>query len=298
MDDLGRRGLLLGVAATLVAAAATSARAQIGMTRERTIPVQGARLLVRDTGGPGEAVVLAHPGTGSAYVWDNQVPVFAAAGYRVIAWSRRGFRGTSVEEGAVDPGTTADIDALADALGLTRFHALGSAAGGGTMLDYAVARGERLLSLVVADSIGNMADADYRRRSSALRPAPFEQLPPDVRELGPSYRAADPGGVARWLALEKTARALAAAPPGPPPPGVTLWSDIAALRMPVLWLTGGADLYTPPPLLAEFHRRLPGSDMTVIADAGHSAYWERPAEFNRAVLAFLRRHRAGRTRSA
>jgi pimeloyl-ACP methyl ester carboxylesterase len=38
-----------------------------------------------DTGGPGEAVVLLHPGSGSAEVFPHQQPVFARAGYRVIS---------------------------------------------------------------------------------------------------------------------------------------------------------------------------------------------------------------------
>jgi pimeloyl-ACP methyl ester carboxylesterase len=36
--------------------------------------------------------------------------------------------------------------------------------------------------------------------------------------------------------------------------------------------------------------RIPGCDFAVIAGAGHCAYWERPAEWNRAVVDFLRRY--------
>ena len=40
-----------------------------------------------DTGGTGEPVVFLHPASGSALIWLYQQPVFAKAGYRVIAYS-------------------------------------------------------------------------------------------------------------------------------------------------------------------------------------------------------------------
>ncbi len=263
-------------------------------TREGFVDVPGARLYYWDTGGVGQPILLAHPGTGSALIWSYQQPVFAAAGYRVIAWSRRGHaRSQTTGTGRGDGND--DIERIADALKLGRFHALGSAAGGGTMLDYAVANGQRLRSLTIACSIGNLADPAYQKLSASLRPDSFNRLPAEVRELGPCYRAADPEGTERWIALEKAARTV---PPGPPPGAAggqrtgTQWSHIAALKMPVLWMTGDADLFTPPPLLAAFHRRLPGSEMRVIDGAGHSAYWEQPRAFNAVVLDFLRRRGA------
>ena len=39
-----------------------------------------------------------------------------------------------------------------------------------------------------------------------IRPPQFDQLPPDVRELSPGYRAANPEGTKRWLEVEKQSR--------------------------------------------------------------------------------------------
>ena len=52
--------------------------------------VPGARLWYWDTGGQGEPLVLCHPASQSSQIWLYQQPVFAEAGYRVIAFSRRG----------------------------------------------------------------------------------------------------------------------------------------------------------------------------------------------------------------
>src|ERR1700730_16785750 len=53
--------------------------------------IPDTRLWYWDTGGQGVPVVLLHPATGSALIWGYQQPVLAKAGYRVIAYSRRGY---------------------------------------------------------------------------------------------------------------------------------------------------------------------------------------------------------------
>ena len=51
----------------------------------------GVRLHYTDSGGAGTPVVMLHPNTGNSDIWDKQVPAFAAAGHRVIAFDRRGW---------------------------------------------------------------------------------------------------------------------------------------------------------------------------------------------------------------
>src|SRR5690348_18082196 len=55
--------------------------------QEGMAEIPGARLGYWDTGGTGETIVFLHPASGSALVWLYQQPVFAKAGYRVIARS-------------------------------------------------------------------------------------------------------------------------------------------------------------------------------------------------------------------
>src|SRR5262245_27968065 len=58
--------------------------------REGVAQLPGTRLYYWDTGGDGQPIMMLHPATGSALIWGYQQPVFAKAGYRVIAYSRRG----------------------------------------------------------------------------------------------------------------------------------------------------------------------------------------------------------------
>jgi pimeloyl-ACP methyl ester carboxylesterase len=65
---------------------------------------------------------------------------------------------------------------------------------------------------------------------------------------------------------------------------------LESIRLPALLLTGGADLYAPPPVMKLFAARIRNSEFLSVPDAGHSTYWEQPEVFNRAVLDFIGRH--------
>jgi pimeloyl-ACP methyl ester carboxylesterase len=252
----------------------------------------GARIWYSDTGGSGAPVVFLHAATGSSQVWEHQIPVFKASGFRVVTYDRRGFGRTVIDPAGIQPGTgSEDLLALVDHLRVDRFHIVGTAAGGIVALDFALSFPQRLRSLVLANSIGGVQDPEYLELGNKLRPAPqFNALPPDFRELSPSYRAVNPGGTERWKELERTNRS-----PGPPPPAQTMkshmtFSTLERIKLPTLLLTGDADLYAPPAVLRLFAARITGSESVVVPEAGHSAYWEQPEIFNRTVLAFIRKY--------
>ena len=254
-----------------------------------TLP--GARIFYRDTGGSGPAVILLHAATGSSRVWDYQIPPFTAAGYRVIAFDRRGWGRTEIDSTGSQPGTAADdLLGLLDQLHLDQAHVVGTAAGGFAALDFALSFPKRVRSLVIANSIGGVQDADYVELGRRIRPPEFDKLPPEFRELGPSYRAGNRAGTERWVELQKISRPSGAAAPAQPLRNHITFAMLETIRAPTLLLTGDADLYAPPPILPFFAARIKGSVTLVIAEAGHSAYWEQPDAFNQAVLAFIGRH--------
>ena len=246
----------------------------------------------RDSQGSGVPVVFLHAATGSSQVWEHQFPAFTAAGYRVIAYDRRGYGRSTVNPAGTQPGTGADdLLALVDHLRVERFHLLGTAAGGGIALDFALSFPQRLRSLVIANAVGGVQDEDYLELSQRIRPAPqFDALPPDVRELGPSYRAANPSGTQHWLELARTSRAAGSPPVAQTTRNRITFASLEAIRVPTLLLTGDADLYAPPAVLRLFAVRIKNSESLVLTEAGHSAYWEQPEAFNRAVMNFIRKH--------
>jgi pimeloyl-ACP methyl ester carboxylesterase len=250
--------------------------------------IPGVRIWYVDTGGNGIPVVFLHSNTGSSANWEHQIPVFTSAGFRFIAYDRRGW-GRSVTDPAAPVGTGAeDLHTLMRFLKIDRFHLIATAGGGFVALDYALSFPQELRSLVIANSIGGMQDEDYLQLGRRLRPPQFDALPPELREVGPSYRAANPEGTARWIELEHSSRQSGAAAQGYL--NRMTFALIEKVNMHTLFLTGDADMYAPPPLLKLFTARIKNSEMKVIPEAGHSTYWEQPEMFNDAVLKFIRKY--------
>jgi len=288
---LGAYGAQVNRLAPVVQARQTPARQRAALPlAERHAEIPGARISYIDSGGTGTPVVFMHAGTGSLRVWEYQIPVFSGAGYRFIAYDRRG-HGRTVVDPTVAPGSAADdLKGLLDHLGVERIHLVGTAAGAITSLDFALSYPQRLRSLVIANSIGGVQDQDYQELGRRLRPPQFNEMPPEFRELSPSYRAANPAGTQRWMDLEKVSRSE-----GPRPAAQTMrnritFAALETLKVPTLLLTGDADLYTPPAVLRLFGARIKHAKSVIVPEAGHSAYWEQPEIFNRSVLRFIRRH--------
>ena len=261
-----------------------------GQVHESYAAVPGARLFYIDTGGSGVPVVFLHAATGSSRVWEHQIPAFTKAGYRVIAFDRRGWGRTQIDHAGPQPGTAADdLLALLDHLGIQRIHLVGSAAGGFAAFDFALSFPERLRSLVVANSIGGIQDPDFLELGRRIRPPQFDALPPEFREVGPSYRAANPEGTRRWMELEKISRPEGPRSAAQPMRNRITFAQLESIKLPTLLITGAADLYAPPPIQQAFAARIKGAETLVVPEAGHSVYWEQPEVFNRAVIDFIAR---------
>jgi pimeloyl-ACP methyl ester carboxylesterase len=245
-----------------------------------------------DTGGAGETIILLHPFTGSGAVWPWQQAALARAGYRVIGYSRRGFFRS--EPGPADkPGTGAgDLADLMDVLAIPRAHLVGCAGGGFVLTDFAVAFPRRVLSLTIANSLGGIVDPDWSRDTERLTPKGFSAMPSDFRELSGSYKLSNPEGARQWLAIEAQSHA------GPLVRQGNLrqvdWPAFASIRAPMLVLTGDADIFMPPARARQLAARRPGTELAVLAEAGHAAHWEQPDAFNSTVLEFIGRHRGTR----
>ena len=299
-------GICIAVLAGLLSVSATAANNEFTADIWQKVPIPeqveafegyadipDVQLWYWDTGGEGEAIVLLHPWSQSGLVWPYQQPVFANAGYRVIAPTRRG-NYKSIPGPDDNPGSAAgDVLALVDSLGLDRFHLVGCAAGGVTATAFAVDHQERLLSLTLCNSIVNPDEEDWLEAYGRLRLAALgvdTGLPPvEWRELGANYRFGNPEGTEAWAALEKAARPNGLYN-GQDWGGVVNWETIAKIQTPVLLLTGDTDLFGAPAMMRWFAQKFPNAETHVIREAGHATYWEQPEEFNRVVLDWTRRH--------
>jgi pimeloyl-ACP methyl ester carboxylesterase len=96
---------------------------------ERIIETNGVQLHTVDAGEPGApVVVLAHGFPELAYSWRHQIPVLAAAGYRVLAPDQRGYGGSTRPDDISDYNIaelSADLIGLLDDVGADRAVLIG-----------------------------------------------------------------------------------------------------------------------------------------------------------------------------
>lgn len=245
------------------------------------------RLGYWDTGGAGDPIILLHPASGSALVWLYQQPVFAKAGYRVVAYSRRNYYNSDLAPQDNPGAASADLENLVKFLRLEKFHLLGSAAGGSVAADYALSHPERLLSLTVSSNNLAAAGGYIADAAAKIRIKEWDDLPRWFRELGPSYRGANPAGVAKWTELNQVSETGKGA--RQKLVNVVTPEKLERLKVRTLLMTGAADMFTPPSITRMIARHVPDNEVVIVPECGHSPYWEQPEFFNHTVLDFIGR---------
>lgn len=252
------------------------------------LDLPGVNLWYEDTGGRATPVVFLHAVSGTADSWVYQLPVFTNAEYRCVTYDRRGWGRSRPTPTGDQPGRGSDdLRGLVDHLTLDQFHIVATAAGGIVGLDYALEYPEHVHSLVVANSIGGIQDADYLEVQHRLRPAEIQALPIELRELGPSYRGINPEGTQRWVEIERSSRQAGAHGVAQPTRRPITYERMASMQVPVLAIAGGADLLSPPALMRLLAEHIPQCQFAMVPEAGHAAFWEQPEVWNSMVLEFI-----------
>ncbi len=248
-----------------------------------------AQLWVEDTGGDGVPLVLLHAAAGHSGCWTEQRPMFEAAGYRVIAFDMRGFGQTRPSAGKEASGSIAgDLEALVALLELPPFYLVGTAYGGFGAIEFALDNPDKLKALVLSTSFGGLTDPEFAAfRAQHVRPD-LASLPTVEKELGASYRAANPEGVHRFEAMENGAFRADGQRQSLRQP--TTLTRLETMRVPSLVIAGDEDAYAPPPVMQKLAEHIPGAEFAVLSGVGHSAYWEQPEAWNRLVQDFLQKH--------
>jgi len=255
--------------------------------KEGYAQLKDTKLFYWDTGGEGQPIILLHPNSGSAIIWGYQQPVFAKAGYRVIGYSRRGYYNSAPIVEGKSGNAADDLLEFIDSLGIRKFHAVAVASGGSTAADFAVAYPDRLFSLTVSSNTFGIRSGAIAKAAQSIRPKNWDDIPSEVQEVGPSYRAANPEGLKLWIELEH--KAWVGSVRGQGRREMTE-AKLEQLKVPVLLISGAADLLTPPSISRMLQAKIPNSELVVAPESGHSVYWEQPEVFNKAVLDFIGRN--------
>jgi pimeloyl-ACP methyl ester carboxylesterase len=237
------------------------------------------------------AVVLTHGAGGSHAAWFQQVPALADAGYRVVTWDSRGFGRSTFATGTLGTdAAVADLVAVLDAAGIERAHLVGQSMGGWWVSAFALAHPHRLRSLTLSNTVAGLWTdelVEHFAHFAAGAAAPDDSRLGVHSALGPSLVRRDPARAFLYQQLNTF---------HDPPMGLVAHAltgsriehaALDAVGIPILVITGTDDALFPAPLVTDSASRLAHATIVEIGDAGHSPYFERPDEYNAALLRFL-----------
>jgi len=227
----------------------------------------------------------------SLAMWDEQAAALQTS-FRVLRYDQRGHGETDAPSGRYAFDTLLD-DALAlmDAHNIDKAHFAGLSMGGATALGLAERRPQRFHSIVVADSPCQstpQSSLQWEERIAVAQKQGIEALvePTVGRWFPPETVAANPPYLDKIRAMIRAtpvngfigcAAALAAH---------DYASAVGTVKCPTLFIVGEQDGATPI-AMAKLHEKLAGSRFVTLPGAGHISNMDRPAEFSRALRAFL-----------
>jgi 3-oxoadipate enol-lactonase len=254
--------------------------------------VNGARL-VYEMAGTGPALVLIHSSFCDQRMWDDQFGVFAAA-CKVIRYDLRGFGKSAWPETPF--AFTDDLCELLRALKIERACVLGLSLGAYVAIDFALAYPNMTAGLIVAAAApgGYKISAALQQRLAAIFTAGREDADRGIQLLLDDPEVAierqTPAVRERLTRMFMDNRRVFHLNPAlirfAEPPAVERLSEITAPTLIIAGELDEADLLAAADLM---QLRIAGATKMIIQGAGHLSNLEKPTEFNRAVIDFLKR---------
>jgi pimeloyl-ACP methyl ester carboxylesterase len=248
--------------------------------------------------GSGPALVFAHGLGGNQMSWWQQVAHFSPR-YTCVTFAHRGFYPSSPIAGGPDPADYAgDLAALIAHLHLPDVRIIAQSMGGWGAMEYALQRTGNIKALVLAATTGTIDPARVREpeRTRFLRwTSESTRARADLARLG-VHAAGGARMAAEQPALHLLYRHIDEANAGLDKEAlrarltlarVRVPEELAAAGCPILLVSGDEDIIMPPFAADAIAAVVPGARAAHIADAGHSAYFERAAVFIRIVGEFL-----------
>ncbi len=254
--------------------------------------------------GSGQPVVLIHGYPLDGHSWEKQIPALLDAGYRVIAYDRRGFGRSSQPTVGYDYNTFAgDLNELMTALDLNNAVLVGFSMGTGEVGRYLATYGSRRVAkaaflaslepflLKTEDNPEGVDGAVFDGILDAVRKdryAYFTDFYTNFYNLDENLgtRISEEAVRASWnVAAGASFFASAACVPS--------WltdfrNDVLKIDVPSLILHGTGDRILPIDATGRrFHALVPSAEYVEIEGAPHGLLWTHAEEVTQALLAFL-----------
>ncbi len=227
--------------------------------------------VVSHVAGDGPPLILLHGLAASWDWWRRNIPALSAR-FRVTAVDLPGFGGTHPDARFVLDDAPGQIVDLMDEAGIERAHVIGHSMGGVVASGIAADHPERVDRLVLVDAGFIALDPSWRHRitgSIATLPwSTFSMAPVVVRDLWRSGIVRMAGATREVMTADWSAK-------------------LPSIQAPTLVVWGEHDGICALDIGRQLVAAIPDATMVVIPGAGHNPMWERAADFDREVLAFL-----------
>ena len=171
-------------------------------------------------------------------------------------------------------------------LQLEKVALVGQSMGGGTCIGFTCAHPEIVSALVIADSLHGIEEPEKVKGIMDNARSKTKDLDQIDRVLGKRFRQEDPSAEILYRQINSfnttDQRNLAGKYEKLYTP-----KELAETKVPVLLIAGTEDVLFPIDAIREVKELVTNSFIVEIQDAGHSAFFERPTEFNDSVLSML-----------
>jgi len=254
--------------------------------------------------GAGAAVVLIHGYPLNLGSWEKQIPVLLNAGYRVIAYDRRGFGRSSQPTTGYNYDTFAeDLHKLIKHLGLRDFALVGFSMGGGEVARYAGKYGTKGMSKAVIISGVPPYLLKTPDNPEGVDPSVFKGIEQAVAadryafftEFFKNFYNADllMGKAVSEQAVQASWNVAATASATASLACVPTWhedfrADVAKIDVPTLVIHGVEDRIVPIDAAGRrTAKMIPGARLHEVQNGPHNVAWTHAEEVNAELLRFL-----------
>jgi pimeloyl-ACP methyl ester carboxylesterase len=272
----------------------------------------GATIAYTDTGTPPDrpeapTIVFGHGLLFSGWMFHPQIAVLRER-YRCVTVDWRGQGHSPPARGGYDmDALTADAVALIQELGVGPVHWIGLSMGGFVGQRIAARRGELLRSLTLLDTSATADEPGKARRYRLLAwlqqfvgiTAVLATVKPIL--FGPAFLA-DPANaetidewVHRLARLDRTAIRKAVYGVADRLP---ISHEITGISVPTLVIVGSDDSATPPAESEQIATLVPGAELHIVPDCGHTSTLEQPETITSLLEKFLAAVESGASSSA
>ena len=255
--------------------------------------------------GTGKPVVLIHGWPLSGKSWEKQVPALVEAGYRAIAYDRRGFGSSSQPSDGYDYDTFAnDLKAVLDKLELEDVTLVGFSMGGGEVARYIATYDEdRISKAVLAAAVppylykaddnpdGGLDDAAIQEMEDGVRADRLAFLDGFTKKF---FAAGDKTDLISEADRQASIDIAAGASPQATLECIGAFArtdfraDLTKISVPTLVIHGDSDGIVPFEVSGKRSAEaIENSTLVVIEEAPHGFNATNADEFNRALIDFL-----------